>query len=37
MLPSLLYFALRQLLRLLTAGDDRDDVARDVEVLVLRH
>src|SRR5664280_2481443 len=37
MLLSLLYFALRQLLRLLTAGGDRDDVARDVEILVLRH
>src|SRR5665647_2496877 len=37
MLLSLLYFALRQLLRLLTAGGDRDHVARDVELLVLRH
>lgn len=37
MLLSLLYFAVRQLLRMLTASDDRDDVARDVELLVLRH
>ena len=37
MLLSLLYFALRQFLRLLTAGGDRHDVARDVEILVLRH
>jgi len=37
MLLSLLYFALRRLLRLLTASGDRDDVARDVELLVLRH
>ena len=37
MLPSLLYFALRRLLRLLTASGDRDDAARDVELLVLRH
>ena len=37
MLLSLLYFALRQFLRLLTAGGDRHDVARDVELLVLRH
>ena len=37
MLLSLLYFALRRLLRLLTAGGDRADVARDVELLVLRH
>ena len=37
MLPSLLYFAVRRLLRLLTLGDDRADVARDIEILVLRH
>jgi putative transposase len=37
MLLSLLYFALRQFLRLLTVGGDRDDVARDVEQLILRH
>ena len=37
MLLSLLYLAVRRLLRLLTAGDDRDHVARDVELLVLRH
>ena len=33
MLLSLLYFALGQLLRLLTVGGDRDHVARDVEIL----
>ena len=37
MLLSFLYLALRQLLRLLTAGGNRDDAARDVELLVLRH
>src|SRR5665647_1196422 len=37
MLLSLPYFAVRQLLRMLTVGDDRDDVVRDVELLVLRH
>jgi putative transposase len=37
MLLSLLYLAVRRLLRLLTAGGDRDRVARDVELLVLRH
>ena len=37
MLLSLLYFALGRLLRLLTMGGDRDHVARDVEILVLRH
>ena len=37
MLLSLLYFALRRLLRLLTASGDRDDAARDVELMVLRH
>ena len=33
---SLIHFAVRRLLCLLTAGD-RDDAARDVEILVLRH
>jgi hypothetical protein len=37
MLPSLVYLTVRRLLRLLTAGGSRDDVARDVEILVLRH
>jgi putative transposase len=37
MLLSLLYFAVRRLLRLLTAGGDRADVAREIEILVLRH
>ena len=37
MLLSLLYLAVSRLLGLLTAGDDRDRVARDVELLVLRH
>ncbi|MCL5736136.1 MAG: integrase core domain-containing protein [Actinobacteria bacterium] len=37
MLLSLVYFVVRRLLRLLTAGGDRADVARDVEILVLRH
>ena len=37
MLLSLVYLALRRLLRLLTAGGSRADVARDVEILVLRH
>ena len=37
MLLSLVYLAVRRLLRLLTAGGDRNDVARDVEILVLRH
>jgi putative transposase len=36
MLLSLLYFAVRRLLRLLTA-QDRDDAAREIEILVLRH
>lgn len=36
MLLSLVYFALRGLLRLLSAGD-RNDAARDIEILVLRH
>ena len=37
MLLSFVYFAVRRLLRLLTAGRDRDKVAREVEILVLRH
>lgn len=37
MLLSLLYFAVFRLLRLLTASSDREDVARDIEILVLRH
>jgi hypothetical protein len=37
MLLSLLYFAVRRLLRVLTANGDRDDAAREVEILVLRH
>ena len=37
MLLSLVYFAVRRLLRLLTAGRDRDHVVRDLELLVLRH
>ena len=37
MLLSLVYFAVRRLLRLLTAGRDRDEVAREIEILVLRH
>ncbi len=37
MLLSLLCFALRRLLRLLSANGDRDGAARDVELLVLRH
>ena len=37
MLLSLVYFAVRRLLHLLTARGDRADVARDVEILVLRH
>ena len=36
MLLSLIYFAVRRLLCLLATGD-RDDAARDVEILVLRH
>jgi hypothetical protein len=34
---SLLYFAVRRLLRALTLGSDRDGAARDIEILVLRH
>jgi hypothetical protein len=37
MLLSLVHFAVRRLVRLLTAGGDRDHAARDVEILVLRH
>jgi hypothetical protein len=37
MLPSLVYFAVRRLLGLLTRSDERDYVAREIEVLVLRH
>ena len=37
MLSSLVYFAVCRLLRLLTAGGNSDDAARDVELLVLRH
>jgi putative transposase len=36
MLLSLVYFAVGRLLRLLTARD-RDDAAREIEILVLRH
>jgi hypothetical protein len=37
MLLSLVYFAVRRLLRLITGGSERDDVAREIEILVLRH
>jgi hypothetical protein len=37
MLLSFACWAARRLLRLLTAVGDRDDAARDVEILVLRH
>jgi putative transposase len=37
MLLSLVYFAVRRLLRLLTWGGERDDVSREIEILVLRH
>ena len=37
MLPSLLYFAVRRLLRLLTRGREDHDAAREIEILVLRH
>ena len=36
MLLSLVYFAVRRLLRLVTARD-RDDAAREIAILVLRH
>ena len=37
MLLSLVYFAVRRLLRLLTRGREDNDAAREIEVLVLRH
>lgn len=37
MLVSLVYFAVRRLLRLLSKGGERDDLAREIEILVLRH
>ena len=37
MLLSLLYFAVRRLLRLLTRASEPDDAAREIEILVLRH
>jgi transposase len=37
MLLSLVYFAVRRLLRLLSGGDERDDLAREIEILLLRH
>ena len=37
MLLSPVYFAVRRLLRLLTRGGERDDVSREIEILVLRH
>jgi hypothetical protein len=37
MLLSLLYFAVRRLLRLLSKGNQCDDLARDIEILALRH
>jgi len=37
MLPSLVYFVVRRLLRLLSPGRERDDLAREIEILVLRH
>jgi putative transposase len=37
MLLSLVYFAVRRLLRLLTRGGEREEVAREIEILVLRH
>jgi putative transposase len=37
MLLSLVYFAVRRLLSLLTRGSQGDDVAREIEILVLRH
>ena len=36
MLLSLIYLSVYRLLRLLTAGGDRDEVARDVQILILR-
>jgi hypothetical protein len=37
MLLSLVYFVVRCLLRLLTRSGERDDAAREIEILVLRH
>jgi transposase InsO family protein len=37
MLLSLVSFAVRRLLRLLTRGREDDDAAREIEILVLRH
>ena len=37
MLLSLVYFAVRRLLRLLTRSGEGDTVAREIEILVLRH
>ena len=37
MLFSLVYFAVCRLLHLLTLGCERDDLAREIEILVLRH
>jgi hypothetical protein len=37
MLLSLVSFAVRHLLYLLTRGSERDDVAREIEILLLRH
>ena len=37
MLSSLVYFAVCRLLHLLTLGCERDDLAREIEILVLRH
>ena len=37
MLLSLAHFAVCRLLSLLTAGGHRDDAAREIKVLVLRH
>ena len=37
MLLSLVYFAVRRLLRLLTRGRADDDAAREIEILVLHH
>jgi hypothetical protein len=37
MLLSLVYFAVRRLLRLLSGRGERDDLAREIEILVLRH
>jgi hypothetical protein len=37
MLLSLVYLAVRRLLRLLTRGSEGEEVARESEILVLRH